>query len=94
MRWSLDGILEVASVIGLVVLVIAAISLLDFHTLDYGRCLVSHREHHHTDASWGCLPVMDWDGDLTLSCQDTPAKDWDTTVCDQWEFPNGRAEQE
>lgn len=65
---------------------------------DYGRCLQSHVEHHHTDAheDFVCLPAMDMDGNLTIRCQleYVAARDWDEVVCDQWEFPKGRMEKD
>lgn len=61
--------------------------------LDRGPCLASHRVVHHVDASFQCLPTMDFDGNLALSCDTEPARDWNETVCDQWTYPDGKAEQ-
>jgi hypothetical protein len=66
---------------------------------DLGRCLRSRVEHHHKDAHDDLEPVFGMDmetGDLTTHVQMVhyDAKDWDETVCDEWEFPHGRAEKE
>lgn len=66
--------------------------------LDYGRCLRSHVEHRHKDAHDDLEPVveMNMDGELEMHTRlvHHDAKDWDETVCDEWEFPHGRAEKE
>lgn len=57
---------------------------------DRGRCLAPRVVPHHTDGYFGL--ALDGDGDLTVTWVD--AEDWNVTVCDRWEFPNGRAEKE
>lgn len=64
---------------------------------DYGQCLASHDEHRDSYVSYEYAPsgismsggiAMGGSGDFNLVMH--PAEDW--TVCDQWEFPNGRPE--
>jgi hypothetical protein len=62
--------------------------------LDRGRCLRSHVVAHHTDEAFECLPTVGFDGMVTLACATTPARDWTVTICDEWEFPQGKAERD
>ena len=61
--------------------------------IDRGRCLVGHDVAYHRDAEFQCLPALGFDGQIALSCHDEPARDWTERVCDEWEFPHGRAER-
>lgn len=79
--------------LGTLSLIVVALVRLIPPPLDYGRCLASHNVHHHLDASYGCAPGLGLDGEIGLQCGTTPPQDWDETICDEWEFPHGRAER-
>lgn len=60
---------------------------------DRGRCLASHNEVIHvpehcymTPLTFGEITIYTWTCD--------PAYNYTKTVCDRWEFPNGRMEAE
>ena len=76
--------------IGVMVVVFATLVVifLIFPPIDRGACLASHVVHHHQD---GYITMrLDVRGDPSVEW--VPSQDWDTTFCDRWEFPNGRAE--
>lgn len=62
--------------------------------LDRGQCLQPRVVAHHTDEEFSCVPTIGFDGDIGISCNTEPAHDWTETVCDRWEFPNGKAERD
>lgn len=66
--------------------------------IDRGQCLQPRTVQHHTDAmtTVQCLPTLGFDGEIGIDCSPSyePARDWTVTVCDLWEFPNGKAEKD
>jgi hypothetical protein len=87
LRYGL-GLALLAAVIGLVVILVSRLAI------DRGRCLASHPVAHHVEGYLSCPPTVDYSGAVSLSCHWEDAVDWTETVCDQWEFPHGRAEQD
>jgi hypothetical protein len=80
---------------GLAVPVLAvAISMTSCSRCDRGACLKSHIEHRHQDAySWVQMMPISCGKDCTTYIPIThyePARDWDETVCDQWQCPSGK----
>ncbi len=68
-----------------------AITMMTACELDRGKCLRQHVEHHHKDAYFGYeYDFIDDDFELKFH----NAEDWNITICDEWEFPNGKAEKD
>ncbi len=56
---------------------------------DRGVCLASHEVQHHHDMSVQIIKSGDVDIPIVH-----PGYDYTVTVCDKWEFPNGRVERD
>ncbi len=85
-------------IVGCLAIVVAGLNALRVPEIDRGRCLRPRVERHHTDARWEytCEPTLDFEMNLSLDCGEhwVPARDWVETFCDEWEFPNGKAERD
>jgi hypothetical protein len=79
----------------LVLVGVAAVSLISLipPPLDRGPCLRPRVVAYHRDAQFTCTPTIGFDGDIGIDCDTEPARDWTETVCDEWTYPNGKAEQ-
>jgi hypothetical protein len=58
--------------------------------IDRGRCFKSRTEHRAEPAHYDLLLIPDGNGGLTQFWIPQPERNWTETVCELWEFPDGR----